>query len=230
MTDACRASRVALLEGDAPHAAHVAQCPECQRLAQAIADVDAERIEALDAYVARPLSPPRPANWRVPMAIVLVLAAVALASPLLPSSAPPAPTVEATSEGAAAVVALVESTALLRWNALTDLEWDRRAQAIYDGGLLHYAHLTEAQRFAWACQLGRAGENSNRGAAPFYVEAKPGYLTNVGFWVAGSMAAADGSKLAAIADEDVRASVAFMATQVRDGKVPPADTATFGVE
>ena len=121
MTDACRASRVALLEGDAPHAAHVAQCPECQRLAQAIADVDAERIEALDAYVARPLSPPRPANWRVPMAIVLVLAAVALASPLLPSSAPPAPTVEATSEGAAAVVALVESTALLRWNALTDL-------------------------------------------------------------------------------------------------------------
>ncbi|MCB9685178.1 MAG: hypothetical protein H6738_06850 [Alphaproteobacteria bacterium] len=211
----CRdARRLLLEEGSDAVRAHLETCADCRRLATAIDEVDGRVRRMVDAYEERPLEAAlnqareagRPRRWGMTVhggLIGLAAAAalmVAVAGTRHAEQAEPEPQVAAaTSE----VGDLVRATAQIPWGGLSEQDWALRANELVR--LEPSVPTTDtALRFELYAQIGRAAENANMPAPPFYgqVEAEgTSRVVNVYWWKASELAMAEPALLERLTPE-----------------------------
>lgn len=174
----CHDARRAMLEeGPGAARAHLATCADCRRLADAIEDVDSRVRRMVDDYEQRPLQ----AAWTqaretghsrrwsmVQGGLIGLAAAAALMVAVAGTQRAEGPPSEPPSAAASAdVAAAVLATASTPWGALSEQDWALRANELLRLDAAVPAG-DAALRFALYAQIGRAAENANAAAPPFY--------------------------------------------------------------
>ena len=143
--------------------------------------------------------------WMIPLA----LAGVAGAAP------PEAPT-------PAQVAALVEETAAVPWNRLSEADWVHRAARLH--ALVGVEGLDGPARFDLYMQIGRAAENGNDPFPPYYVALGPKTVNH--FWVQAAVLANDEPALLKRVDPGQRATLQAYGAMLASGELPWPDPVT----
>jgi len=117
------------------------------------------------------------------------------------------------------VVTLAAHTAAIPWNALSESDWADRASELLASYVQVRDRLDGPELLAVLLQLGRAAENANQAAAPYY-ETVAGQSVNVPWLAAATLVVARPSLSEDISDRDLRAQVEGLAEMVRSGALP----------
>ncbi len=110
----------------------------------------------------------------------------------------------------------------LGWDELTPAEWSQEAEHLRRlTDLIWFVSKPEerAPLFALYCQIGRAAENRNNNAPPFF-EAIGGQLVNYYYYLAATLALEDPAMLDPITDPEVRSYVDVYLNQLNSGNFP----------
>jgi hypothetical protein len=110
----------------------------------------------------------------------------------------------------------------LLWDELTPSEWAQEAEHLRRLlELIWFVSRPEEREplFAIYCQIGRAAENRNNNAPPFF-EAIAGQLVNYYYYLAATLAAEDPKLLDTILDPEVRSYVDIYLNQLNSGGFP----------
>ncbi len=138
------------------------------------------------------------------------------------SLAPAAQPSEIPAANLQAVQSEVARVSQLGWDQLTPSEWGQEAEHLRRLLDMIWFVSREEERaplFALYCQIGRAAENRNNNAPPFY-EAIAGQLVNYYYYLAATMAAEDPALLEGMTDPEVRSYVEVYLNQINSGGFP----------
>ncbi len=116
----------------------------------------------------------------------------------------------------------VDRVSQLAWDALSPGEWGQEAEHLRRlVDMLWFVSKPEEREplFLLYSQIGRAAENRNNNAPPFY-EAIAGQLVNYYYYLAATLAAEDPALLDAITDPEVRSYVEVYLNQLNSGGFP----------
>jgi hypothetical protein len=136
--------------------------------------------------------------------------------------APGAQPSEIPAENLTAIQGEVDRVAALAWDELTPVEWSQEAEHLRRQLDMLWFVSKEEERlplFGLYCQIGRAAENRNNNAPPFF-EAIAGQLINYYYYLAATMAAEDPAMLDAISDPEVKSYVEVYYNQINSGGFP----------
>ncbi len=116
----------------------------------------------------------------------------------------------------------VQRVGALGWDDLSPSDWSQEAEhlrRLLD--MIWFVSKPEDREplFALYCQIGRAAENRNNNAPPFY-EAIAGQLVNYYYYLAATMAAEDPALLDTISDPEIKSYVDSYLNQLNNGGFP----------
>jgi len=117
----------------------------------------------------------------------------------------------------------VASVERIPWNGLTESDWGIKAHELRNIArdevwFVDRPELREAL-FQLYVQIGRAADNENRPAPPFF-EQVGGMTVNYYWYLAGAMAYQDESLLASITDGDLNARISYYTDQLKNRGIP----------
>ncbi|MEQ1506105.1 MAG: hypothetical protein ABMB14_27985, partial [Myxococcota bacterium] len=122
-------------------------------------------------------------------------------------------------ESVADVMAAVEETSTIPFDGMSEQDWGIRANELYkladELWFVDRAELREPLFLLYA-QMGRAAENSNQGAPPFF-ENVDGRPVNYFWYLAGALAYKDPALLSKLTTEDLYQSIAYYKDQLDSG-------------
>lgn len=122
------------------------------------------------------------------------------------------------------ITSAVEEVSPIPWNAMTESEWGLKAHELRDlaNGQAWFIDRPELREplFLLYVQIGKAAENTNNPAPPFY-EQVGGLTVNWYWYVAGAMGHVEPGLMSKLTDQDLYASVDYYKQMLDSGKIEP---------
>jgi hypothetical protein len=122
----------------------------------------------------------------------------------------------------ARVMAAVDATSAVPWNALSEQEWSLKANSLRQlADAIWFVDRPELREplFLLYAQIGRAADASGDGSPPFY-EQVGGHTVNYYWFLAGAMAKETPALLSKLTDRDVNESVSRITDAIQRGDFP----------
>lgn len=127
------------------------------------------------------------------------------------------------------VLAAIEDVAPIPWNGMSESDWGLKAHELRDtADKIWFVDRPELREplFLLYVQIGRAAENANNPAPPFY-EQVGGQTVNWYWYLAGTMGHTEPGIMSKITDPDLYSSVDYYKQMLDSGRIPPM-TLAFG--
>ena len=126
------------------------------------------------------------------------------------------------SENISAVISAVDQVAGIPWNAMQPAEWGLKAQELRNlAEMVWFVDRVELREplFLLYAQIGRAAENQNFSAPPFY-EQIGNFAVNYYFYLAATLAYQEPALMSKLTDQEVNGAINYFLQQLQQGAFP----------